>query len=93
MILKSFIAKIFPDLSKCADGFVLMPGQEVAGDHHLGAYTGLSTNHCADICNLIQVYQTLQWCCVTELKVPSSGTSSNFDGTELVPFTKYWILL
>ena len=28
-----------------------------------------------------------QWCCVTELEVPSSGTSSNFDGTvtELVP--------
>ena len=22
-----------------------------------------------------------QWCCVTELKLPSSGTSSNFDGT------------
>ena len=31
-----------------------------------------------------------QWCCVTELKVPSFGTSSNFDGTgtELVPFQK-----
>ena len=60
-ILKS-IAQIFADLSKCADGFVLMPGQEVAGDHQLGAYTGLSTNHCADICNLIQVnkYVTLK---------------------------------
>ena len=36
-----------------------------------------------------------QWCCVTELKVPSSGTSSNFDGTgtELVPFPKRWNLL
>ena len=35
-----------------------------------------------------------QWCCVTELKVPSSGTSSNFDGTgtELVPFQKWWNL-
>ena len=35
-----------------------------------------------------------QWCCVTYLKVPSSGTSSNFDGTgtELVPFQKWWNL-
>ena len=32
-----------------------------------------------------------QWCCVTELKVPSSETSSNFDGTgtELVSFQKW----
>ena len=32
--------------------------------------------------------------CVTELKVPSSGTSSNFDGTgtELVSFQKWWTL-
>ena len=38
---------------------------------------------------------TIQWCCVTELKVPSSGTSSNFDGTgtELVPFQIWWNLL
>ena len=35
-----------------------------------------------------------QWCCVTELRVPSSGTSSNFDGTgtELVPIPKWWNL-
>ena len=35
-----------------------------------------------------------QCCCVTELKVPSSRTSSNFDGTgtELVPFQKWWNL-
>ena len=39
-------------------------------------------------------YKVIQWCCVTELKVPSSGTSSNFDGTgtELVSFQKWWNL-
>ena len=37
----------------------------------------------------------VQWCCVTELEVPSSRTSSNFNGTgtELVPFQKWWNLL
>ena len=36
-----------------------------------------------------------QWCCVTELEVPTSGTSSNFDGprTELVQLPKRWNLL
>ena len=35
-----------------------------------------------------------QSCCVTELKVPTSGTSSKFNGTgtELVPFQKLWNL-
>ena len=26
-------------------------------------------------------FNKIQWCCVTELEVPSSGTSSNIDGT------------